>query len=209
MRRILITYLFSFMFLSQSFAAKPTDLVLLLRVNPTDKTKIYAQFVKDTVIAKDNNTNKTNMPNYHVTAGWIINGKSDKNLENMMKDELKAESPIDYFFGEAGIYQVSPSCPKPTPNNKKCTRNAIVLFPDESTRNELKNINLKLALLLKKYNQDYHTNFKMYADITPENYTPHISLAATKKVLPKNREKAVIQLNDKIKDSSFKYTRIK
>lgn len=209
MMKILITYLFSLMFFSLSFAAKPTDLVLLLRVNSADKTKIYDQFVKDTIIAKDNNTNKTNMPNYHVTVGWIENGKKDKNLEDMMKNELKTESPINYFFGEAGIYQVSPSCPKPAPNNKKCTRNAIVLFPDEPTKNELKNINLKLNLLLKKYNQDYHTNFKMYADIIPENYTPHISLAATKQVLPKNREKAIIQLNDKIKDSSFKYTQIK
>ncbi|AWN74165.1 hypothetical protein LEAN103870_14620 [Legionella anisa] len=209
MKKQLITTLFSLMYFSLSFAAKPTDLVLLLRVNPTDKTKIYDQFVKESVIGKDNYTNKKNMPNYHVTLGWIVNGKSDKNLEKMMKDELKAESPIDYFFGESGIYQVSPSCPKPTPNNKKCTRNAIVLFPEESTKAELKNINLKLTLLLKKYNQDYHTNFKMYADIIPENYTPHISLAATKRVLPKNREKAVVQLNDKIKDSSFKYTKVK
>lgn len=58
MKKQLITTLFSLMYFSLSFAAKPTDLVLLLRVNPTDKTKIYDQFVKESVIGKDNYTNK-------------------------------------------------------------------------------------------------------------------------------------------------------
>ncbi|CDZ76463.1 hypothetical protein BN59_00732 [Legionella massiliensis] len=207
MNKILIACLF-LVEISLSFAAKPTDLVLLLRVNPDGKSKIYEQFVKDTVIEKDNITKKINKPNYHVTAGWIKDGKSDKNLIKMMKNELKSESSLNYFFGESGIYKVSPSCPNPTKNNKKCTRNAIVLFPDEPTKNELKNINLKLNLLLEKYNKDYHTNFKMYADIIPANYTPHISLAATKQVLSANRGKAITQINNKIKDSSFKFTKI-
>jgi hypothetical protein len=191
-----------------SFAAKPTDLVFLLKANSADKTNIYNSFVKNTVIAKDNKTGKINTRNYHVTVAWIENGKTDKNLVKAMNAEFKSVGSFIYNFGQAGIYQVSPTCPKPQPGNKKCTRNAVVLYPDLPTQESLKTINSRMHTALENYNRANGKNFKMYNDIIPENFTPHMTLADTKQVNSKNREKAVMQVNENIKNSKFTYIKL-
>lgn len=192
---------------SVAFAAKPTDLILLLKANSADISKMYDDFVKDTIIAKDE-LGKENRHNYHVTIAWIENGNTEKNLVKAMQMEFKSIGSFTYNFGQAGIYQVSPSCPKPQPDNKQCTRNAIVLYPDQLTQTSLKAINSILNTALENYNQANGTHFKMYNDIVPENFTPHITLADTKQVNAEYREQAVIQVNDNIKKSDFKYIKI-
>jgi|GEM_PF-4106801 len=193
--------------MSVSFAAKPEDMVMILKVNPQGKTDIY-NLTKGLGAIKDNTQR-----NYHATVGWIPNGKKDKynaELQEWMKNALKAEPAVTYVSGGADILRASPECPDPdnTPNSKKCTRYAIVLAPDEKTKSVLKGINQRLNEELQEFNQKYGTSYVMYPDIIPPYFTPHITFADTGQVNKNNRASVINDINARIESSKFKMVKL-
>lgn len=196
---------------TQIFAASANDLVLIYRVPAKDQEKIYYQFVDKTFVGK---ATGYQVRNYHATVGWFRNIGKASNFRKFMQNEFKNKATFNYTFGEAGLLQVSPKCPVPTPGNKKCTQNALVIYPDDNTRAILKTINQELNDAVDRYNRDFATKqerdkgikYKMDPDVLPEYYAPHITLADTKQINKKDRQKAVDAVNEQMKANADFHT---
>lgn len=199
----LISICFLVLFSCQVFASDANDLVLIYRVSEKDKNQIYTKFVENTIVARKTN----NKPrNYHVTVGWIRQVGKAKELRNFMKKELKNKEQFIFYFDPAGLLHVAPNCPEPSnpknPLNIKCNRNAVVLFPAKDSLETLRMINRELNEALDRYNEEHGTKYKMDTDLLPKYFAPHITLANTSQINKKDRNRAVSEVNNKMKDNN-------
>ncbi|KTD43031.1 hypothetical protein [Legionella parisiensis] len=203
MKKIISIGFLLFFISCQVFAADANDLVLIYRVSENDKNQIYNKFVKNTIVAEKTN----NKPrNYHVTLGWIRQVGQAKELRSFMKKELKNKEQFIYYFAPAALLHVAPNCPEPSnpknPLNKKCTRNAVVLFPAQDSLETLKIINRELNEALERYNEVHGTKYKMDTDLLPKYFAPHITLANTSQIKQKERKRAINEVNSNMKDNN-------
>ena len=203
MKKIISICVLFFFVSCQTFASDANDLVLILKVSANDKNQIYNKFVKNTIVAEATN-NKAR--NYHVTLGWIRQVGAAKDLRSFMKKELKSKEQFIYYFDKAALLNVSPDCPEPSnpknPLNKKCKRNAVVLFPTEDSLQTLKMINQELNEALDRYNEAHGTKYKMDTDLLPKYFTPHITLANTSQIKATDRKRALNEVNNNMKDNN-------
>lgn len=186
------------LFLSQNTYA--SDMYIKMEIFSGRQTKIYDDIVSHSGLAKSPEDAKKD--NYHLTLGQVVgaNKASDaKNLRKFLVQKLNAACAPDLngdhaiILGDvtAGRYTV----------NRNFHHCPLVLFPDQSTTDKLKAYNLVLNNALAEYNRLNATSYKMGDDVTPANYTPHITLANTHWIDTKckfTRDQIIPTLNKKI-----------
>jgi 2'-5' RNA ligase len=202
MKRLFSYLAFGYLILF-SLPCSAADVLITLYVCKERKHQIYDDVVKNTGLGKKG------PDNYHVTIAQVkdVDPSDAGNLKAFLTKKLK-EKCRSYLIkkgknkGEIGIPVGLKHAGRYLVGGRTHHKCPIVLYLSPSSHEKMKDINRHLSQQLGHFKGKKH--YKFAADVSPENYIPHMTIADTAYInnADANRNDVISKLNRNLNKAS-------